>query len=195
VTEDLAAPPVVSFDAARTRSIGSDADALEAFYHCYYEAVVRYLTRRIDDPQDIADLTADTFLSAMRSAATFDPRRGRPLAWLLGIAHNTVRGFHRQRATDWQVNGRIAGRRLLTTDDILRLEERLDADRKAREVIELFDQLAPNDRELVELVHMNGLTPQEAARALGMLPATARLRLFRARARLRGALDAKEQDR
>lgn len=186
---------MVSFPAARTRLIGSDADALEAFYHCYYEAVVRYLTRRIDDPHDIADLTADTFLSAMRSAATFDPRRGRPLAWLLGIAHNTVRGFHRQRANDWQANRRIAGRRLLTTDDILRLEERLDADREAREVIELFDRLAPKDRELVELVHMNGLTPQEAARALGMLPAAARLRLFRARATLRGALDAKEQGR
>jgi RNA polymerase sigma factor (sigma-70 family) len=186
---------MASFDAARTQSIGSDADALKAFYNCYYDAVVRYLTRRIDNPHDVADLAAETFLGAMRSAATFDPRRGRPLSWLLGIAHNAVRGFHRQRAADWQANLRIAGRRLLTTDDILRLEEQLDANRKAREVIDLFDRLTPQDRELVELVHMNGLTPQEAAHVLGMLPAAARLRLFRARATLRSALNAKEQDR
>ena len=68
---------------------------------------------------------------------------------MLGIAHNTVRGFYRQRATDWQAIRRIAGR-LLTTDGILRLEDQLDASRKTREAIEPTDSHSP---DIIQLAH------------------------------------------
>jgi DNA-directed RNA polymerase specialized sigma24 family protein len=71
-------------DPEDVRRIGSDPVALEAFYTAHYDAVVRYLARRVDDPHDVADLVADTFLTALESAPGFDPARGRPLAWLLG---------------------------------------------------------------------------------------------------------------
>ena len=38
---------------------------------------------------------------------------------------------------------------------------------------------------MVELVDIAGLTPKEAAAALGLAPGTVRMRLMRARARLR----------
>jgi len=41
------------------------------------------------------------------------------------------------------------------------------------------------DREAVELVDLTGFTPKQAAAALGLSPGTLRVRLFRARVKLR----------
>ena len=45
--------------------------------------------------------------------------------------------------------------------------------------------LPERDRAVIELVDIAGLRPQEAASALGLAPGTVRMRLLRARARLR----------
>jgi RNA polymerase sigma-70 factor (ECF subfamily) len=47
--------------------------------------------------------------------------------------------------------------------------------------------LPQTDRLAVELVDIVGLTPKEAANALGASPGALRIRLFRARTKLRGA--------
>ncbi|MGW1060074.1 RNA polymerase sigma factor [Micromonospora rubida] len=179
----------------RTRRIGSDRAALEAFYAEHYPDVVRYFTRRLRDPHDVADLVADTFLAAIGNATGFDPRRGRPLAWLLGIAHNTLRRFHRQREADRQVAVRFAGRRLLDAEDIVRIEEQIDAEQRVHQARGVLRELSATDRELIELVDIAGLMPREAAQAMGLLPGTVRVRLFRARARLRTAYDIQEEIR
>jgi RNA polymerase sigma factor (sigma-70 family) len=180
-------------DVERVRHIGCDREALEDFYRTHYTDVVRYFARRLRDPHDVADLVADTFIAAMESAERYDARRGRPLAWLLGIGHNTLRRFHRQRAADRQAATRFAGRRLLDVEDIAVLEEQIAAEQRARPVHALLGELSETDRELVQLVDVMGLTPHEAANAMGLLPGLARVRLFRARARLRTALRLQEE--
>jgi RNA polymerase sigma-70 factor (ECF subfamily) len=47
--------------------------------------------------------------------------------------------------------------------------------------------LPATDRAVVELVDLAGLRPKEAAQVLGIAPGTLRMRLMRARARLRKA--------
>lgn len=179
------------FDPELTRRIGQDRGALEAFYRAHYEALMRYFTSRVGDPHDVADLVADTFMSAIGSAGSYDPRRGRPIAWLYGIAHNVHRRSHRTRASDLRVAGRVAGRRLLDEDDIARIEDQIDAARQVNGV-GLFDRLSAAERELVELVDLGGFTPREAAQAAGITSGVARIRLFRARAKLRRAFQPQE---
>ena len=58
----------------------------EALYRANVAAVTAYFARRSADPQTVADLTADTFVQAIMSFATFDPRKGTPRAWVFGIA-------------------------------------------------------------------------------------------------------------
>ncbi|MGW0435315.1 RNA polymerase sigma factor [Micromonospora sp. NPDC003197] len=189
---DLRPSDLVAAEPELIRRIGRDRAALEIFYTEYYPAVLQYFTRRLRDPHDVADLVADTFLAAIDTAARFDSRRGRPLAWLLGIAHNSLRHFYRQREADRKAVGRFAGRRLLDPEDIVRIEEQIDAEQRACQAKGLLRELSATDRELVELVDLGGLTPREAAKAMGLLPGTARVRLFRARARLRTTLDPQE---
>jgi hypothetical protein len=50
----------------------------EALYRANVAAVTAYFARRSADPQAVADLTADTFVQAITSFATFGPRRGTP---------------------------------------------------------------------------------------------------------------------
>jgi RNA polymerase sigma-70 factor (ECF subfamily) len=178
-----------AFDPAQTARIGYDVGALERFYRAFYDDVVRYVARRVTDPHDVADLVADTFLAAMGSAASFDSRRGRTLPWLIGIAHNTVRHFDRRRHHQHVAVQRIVGRRLLDADDIADLEERIAAQQRGAQARRLLDQLPPRQRELVELVDIQGLTPTETAQVLGIPAGLARIRLHRARAALRKALD------
>jgi RNA polymerase sigma-70 factor (ECF subfamily) len=171
--------------------IGSDPDALEAFYRAHYAALLRYFTARVTDPHEVADLVADTFLAAMSAAGGYDPARGRPVAWLFGIAANVRRRSARRRAAERRAAGRVAGRRLLDDEDIARIEEQIDAHRQlaGRRPLE---RLTAAEREVVELVDLGGFTVPEAATATGITQGTARVRLFRARAKLRRALQTQE---
>ena len=58
----------------------------EALYRANVAAVTAYFARRSAEPQTVADLTADTFVQAITSFATFDLRKGTPRAWVFGIA-------------------------------------------------------------------------------------------------------------
>jgi hypothetical protein len=78
--------------------IGEDAEAFESFYREHVDAVLRYATRRTDDPHDAADLVAEVFLAAIRSAAGYREDLGSPIAWLYGIARNLAAAERRRAA-------------------------------------------------------------------------------------------------
>jgi DNA-directed RNA polymerase specialized sigma24 family protein len=63
----------------------------EALYRANVAVVTAYFARRSAEPQTVADLTAGTFVQAITSFATFDPRKGTPRAWVLSVAPGTLR--------------------------------------------------------------------------------------------------------
>ena len=168
--------------------IASEPDALEAFYRDHVEAVQRFVARRVSDPHLAADLTADIFLAAMDSAHTFDPRRGPVIAWLYGVGRHAIAAEARRRARELHARRRIEGRRLLDAPGLLRIEERLDAERGSRRLYRAMADLSDEDRALLELVALDGLSVADAARVLGVKPGTARVRLHRSRARVTALL-------
>ncbi|HZC73719.1 MAG TPA: RNA polymerase sigma factor [Jatrophihabitans sp.] len=163
------------------RRIGTDPDAFEAFYREHLSTVQRFVARRVADPHLAADLTADVFLAAIDSACGYRSDRGSPAGWLLGVARNVVAAEFRRQGRNQELVRRIAGRRLLDPDSLSRIEERIDAEREARELYAALGKLAKRDRALVELVALGGLTVTEAAAVLGVKPVTARVRLHRSR--------------
>jgi RNA polymerase sigma factor (sigma-70 family) len=170
------------------RSIATDADALEVFYRENLETVRRFVARRVADPHLAADLTAEIFLAAVDSAASYRPDRGVPAAWLVGVARHVVATEFRRQARERAVVGRISGRRLLDADSLGRIEERIDAERKARELYGALASLPRRDRALMELVALDGLSVSEAAAVLRVKPGTARVRLHRSRLRMQEQL-------
>ncbi|MEW2528431.1 sigma-70 family RNA polymerase sigma factor [Streptomyces sp. NPDC047071] len=164
-----------------------DPQAFEEFYRRHVDAVTRFVARRVSDPHTVADLTADVFLAVVDSADGYRPGRGSEAAWLFGIGRNVVRAEYRRSSRQAGLGARIAGRRLLDDDDIARLEEKLDAERGGRRALELLAGLPESERAVLELVAVDQLTVSEAAAALGTTQVAARVRLHRARRKLRGA--------
>ncbi len=142
----------------------------------------------------MADLVAATFVTVLTAAASYDPGRGEPTAWLLGIAARLIASSRRRKGRELAATARIAGRRLIDESDIERLEERIDAARYSQAVIEALSQLKPRAREALLLVGTEGLSPAEAAGVLGISAAAFRMRLTGARRALDKAVTAAGRD-
>jgi RNA polymerase sigma-70 factor (ECF subfamily) len=168
--------------------IATDPDVFEVFYREHLLTVHRAVARRVADPHLAADLTAEVFLAAVDSAASYRSDRGAPAAWLVGVARHVVAAEFRRQGRDREVVRRVSGRRLLDADALTRIEERIDAEREARQLYAALAALPPRDRALMELVAVDGLSVTEAAAVLGVKPGTARVRLHRSRARLQSHL-------
>ncbi|AQZ66958.1 RNA polymerase ECF-subfamily sigma factor [[Actinomadura] parvosata subsp. kistnae] len=165
--------------------LATDPVAFEAFYRRHIDAVTRFLSRRVDDPHTVADLAADVFLAVFDSAHTYRPGKGSEIAWLYGVARNTLSSERRRALRESQLTYRVSGRRPLDSDDVSRLEEQIDAEQPARAAFEAMAGLPDGERAVLELVVLEQLTPSEAAMALGIRPGTAMVRLHRARKALR----------
>ena len=154
-------------------------------YRANVDAVTAYFARRSADPHVVADLTADTFVTAITSFGSFDPGRGTARAWVFGIARH-VYAAHCEAYRQQQGRLlRLAGRRDLAPDQLEELVDRVDAERAGRDLVARLGTRPDRDREVIELVDLAGLSPKEAAAALGLTPGAVRMRLMRARAFLR----------
>jgi RNA polymerase sigma factor (sigma-70 family) len=174
---------------AELARIASDPEAFEAFYREHVEAVQRFVARRVNDPYLAADLTADVFLAAIDSAHSYRPRRVEPIAWLYGIARNVVAGERRRSGREQRAERRLPpSAELIDADDLPRLHERIDAEAASRRIYAAMDRLSDGERAVLELVVLEDLSASEAAGALGIRPAAARVRLHRARRRLQQEL-------
>lgn len=142
----------------------------EVFAHL--GAITAYARRR--GSRDADGIAAEAMSIAWRRLA--DVPRDDPLPWLYATARNLL--LAERRAT-----GRTALSAPEPSVPAPELQE-LDAqlDRALR-------SLGPTDREALLLVAWEDLAPAQAARALGLNPTAFRVRLLRARRRLRAALE------
>ena len=149
------------------------------------DVLMGYFARRCRDPHTVADLTSETFVRAMDGFARFDPRRGSDRAWLFGIAAHVFARHCEQSAGGRDAAARLGGHRPLGVDEIEELAERIDAEREGAALMQRCARLPAVERAAVELVDLDGLSPKDAAQALGVSGVAFRKRLSRARSRLR----------
>jgi len=170
--------------------IGIDADIFDAFYRQHIDGVEGFVIRRVGDRDRAADLTAEIFLAAIDSAHRYRPSLGPPRAWLLGIARNLVAGEWRSRDRRRAGEERLRASALLDADDAARWDARIDAASRSRELYAAMERLPDGERAVLELVALDELSLAEAAAAVGIRPVAARVRLHRARRKLRDELGA-----
>lgn len=176
--------------AEQLRWIGTDPDIFEAFYREHVEGLQRFVARRVGERERAADLTAEIFLAAIDSAPRYQSRRGTPKAWLYGIARVLVADDRRRRGRERVGEEGLRGSALLDPEDAARIDARIDAAAQSRRLYAAMDDLPEAERAVLELVAIDELTVAEAAAAVGVRPVTARVRLHRARRKLRAELEA-----
>lgn len=168
-----------------------DTAAFEELYHRHVGTTIRFAARRADRPSDVVDLVAAVWLEVVASLDRYDPSRGDPLPWILGIAANLCATEHRRQAREHEVVRRLGARRSPSDDDYERLESAIDALSVAPALREGLRALPPAERAVAELVLLDEMTPTEASEALGVRPAAIRMRLARARRKLRAVAEAR----
>ena len=146
--------------------------------------VTAYFARRSTDPQTVADLTSETFERAAGGFGGFDSDKRSARAWVVGLAAETDAEHVAGAGDGSQTLARLPGDRPLAPGEVAELAARIDAERAGRETLERCARLPALERAAIELVDLAGLTPEEAAAALGVYRAVLRVRLARARARL-----------
>jgi RNA polymerase sigma factor (sigma-70 family) len=167
-----------------------DADAVERFYRRHVDAVLRFAARRCRTPEDVADLVSITFLEVLTSARGYNPRRGPARPWLLGIASRCLADQLRDGYRRAQALERLGARPALTPDEAETVERMIDSARLAAPLERALRHLTDAERELLLLVAEDGLEVAQAARVLGIPAAAGRMRLSRARRKLRPYLNA-----
>jgi len=147
-------------------------------------AVLAYALRRVDTPEDAADVVSETFLVAWRRLDEV-PIGAREKLWLYAVARRVTANLRRAEGRRTRLAERIA--------ESLRTE---DADAapsgEAAAVLRAMRDLGEEDRELLLLVTWEELSPGQAAEVLGISALAARSRLHRARRRLRALIEAGE---
>jgi RNA polymerase sigma-70 factor (ECF subfamily) len=156
-------------------------ERFEAVYRELYAPICGYTLRRTRDPEDAAEAIAETFTTLWRR---FDrcPQGDELRPWLFGVARRVIANQHRgdRRRS-------ALGERLVASFDEAAFDA-VEAPDETSALARAFAALNESDRELLSLVAWEGLTRKELAVALGTTPAVVRLRLHRARKRLRQAL-------
>jgi len=64
------------------------------------QRVYAYVAYRLGDGPEAEDVTSDVFERALRYRGTYDPDKGEPLAWLIGIARYRIADVANDRALE-----------------------------------------------------------------------------------------------
>lgn len=165
-----------------------DGAAFEALYRSVGSAVLGYALRRAASQEDALDAVAETFTVAWRRRADtpIDPDQVRP--WLFGITRRCLADINRTSARATRLGAKLAES---FVDGVIPGPATGDDYTAVRQAMA---DLSDADRELVALIAWEGLTPAQAAGPLNLTPAATRVRLHRARARLKHALSLTTTD-
>ncbi|MGA9762051.1 MAG: sigma-70 family RNA polymerase sigma factor [Gaiellaceae bacterium] len=166
---------------------GSDTkvscESFEQLYRNTRADLLAYILRRSRNAEDAADVLAETYLIAWQKLEKV-PKGDRARLWLFGVARNLLMKGASRRQSGNALAERLANE--LRSAEPARLpieDERRDALRAVLAVLPV------RDREILTMTAWEGLTPKQIARVMGTSANVVRVRLHRARARLRQQLD------
>lgn len=150
-----------------------DPQAVKAVYDELGGAVFALAMSVLADRGLAADATQQTFLKAWRASSTYDPdREFRP--WIYAIARHTAIDIYRTR------------RRVVPSEDVdtIVTPPGLEVAWEVFEVRTALDRLPDEERAVMQLSHLEGLTHVEIAERLGIPVGTVKSRSHRAHKRL-----------
>jgi RNA polymerase sigma factor (sigma-70 family) len=173
---------------AQLASLASSGDdsAFTTLVTRFQPAVFRWALMFASDPDEAEDITQEVFVRTYRELGQY--RSDGPLdAWLYRITRRAATQMRRTRKRRGRLVLSPAAqplRDVYTTDP----GGRVDRERAANVIRELFAELPRRQREIFDLVDLQGFSPAEAAERTGMKPVSVRANLFKARKAIRESL-------
>lgn len=165
--------------ATRVMTVDERNTRLELLFRQYSSRLLDYAHSRGMSWAESEDVVAEVYVVCWRR---LDDVPSDALPWLFGVARKVVANRHRSHRRRDALRER-AERNLPT------FSQDIPSDGRDAVLLEALRQLSERDREILLLVGWDGLSHQEAARALGCKSIALRVRLFRAKDRLLKQMD------
>ncbi len=164
-----------------------DPDAFGMFYDRYVRTLLGYFARRTRDPEVAADLTAETFASALASKRRYKPETTPAAAWLFTIASRRLADYHRKGSVDTRMRRALAIEpRPVSADDAHLIALLADDATSA-----LLAELSADQRDAVAAHVLEGRGYREIATEWHTSEAVVRQRVSRGLSTLRRRIGAK----
>lgn len=168
---------------------GSEAH-FNALYARYFRRIYAFVGARVANRADAEELTQEIFTAVFRSAGGFGERAS-PLSWIYGIARNTLLNYMRRRQLERAREGRLSAELLgpAAPDWSYTPEELLRQDQLGDEIQRRLAGLAPWQRDVFRLRHVEDLPIEEISRRTTRSEDAVRSGLYRAKRLLFEAAD------
>lgn len=140
---------------AVARAKAGDSEGLHYLYVRYADDVLRYVTSVVRDHHEAEDITQNVFAKLMTAIRKYEQREVPFDAWILRVARNAALDHLRAKRAIPTEEVRIA--------DTGRAQTGLDRGRALREALEALPE---DQREVLVLRHIVGLSPVEIAGTL-----------------------------
>ncbi|HEX7183882.1 MAG TPA: sigma-70 family RNA polymerase sigma factor [Thermoanaerobaculia bacterium] len=159
-----------------------DIDAFQAFYQRHAGRVLAY-ARQLGRDQNLAeDAVQEVFVAVWRKAASFRADRGDPCGWLYTITRNKLVDLWRKAGETVEIDGlkmqHLPGAAGGSGDLLLAMRQALA-------------QVAPEQREAIEMAYFGGLTYEETAERLQLPLGTLKSRIRSGLKTLRSVLEGR----
>lgn len=150
--------------------------AFEDFYKEYYDKVVWYIQKKLDNYQDAQDIASDVFVYCYSHYQDYDPMKSALSTWLYLIVNSRIKNHYRDSRVceDLEtVIGTIA-------DDSIDLNAGIYLEQLRQRLEAALRQLPQRQRMIVKMAYFEGKSGEEIASILDMPPGNVRVTLSRA---------------
>ena len=169
--------------------LGGDIDMFEQLVERYQGRVFGIVSKRI--PGDgWGEVAQEVFLNGFRSLASFDTSR--PFEnWIATIAVRRCHDYWRSHAKRGVLEIESRGELLEVASAAASLEE-FERQTKRDEMLsilrEAMDKLRPDERELLDMIYLEGMKLKNVAEELGLSLSNVKVKAMRTREKLRAVL-------
>lgn len=164
-----------------------EVEALEAIYDRYAGLSYSLALRVLGDREAAEEVVQDAFVALWRRSDTYNPMAGRVHSWLLRIVRNrAIDELRRQKSPVRNI--RSYGPDSETLQDMSEVDA-IGAMELRSVVGEALEGLPNNQREVVEMAYMKGLSQREISEYTGLPLGTVKTRTRLALGKLRKTLE------
>ena len=186
-TRELEKVPDKLEQKSREKFAQGDAEVWREFLEREIPRIYNLFIKSWPNPSLAEELVQKTVFDAVRGRGSYDPLRGGPEEWILGIARNNIRLEWRRRASRQSINGDIR-RYFETIDTTLLPDEVLEREETAEVVRSALDKLKSKQEAVLRAVYIEGRPICDVARQMDITEKAVYNLLYRAKNSLRQKL-------
>lgn len=161
------------------RILQGNERALNYFYRHYYHSLYTYISRKINQKEDIEEILQDCFLATLEALRDF-AFKSSLFTFICSIANHKIIDFYRRKKIKKIVFSKFVEVEPLISH-LFGPEEIFDGQILKQKIKQTFTRLSPSYQLVLKLKYIQGFSVEEIARIMSVSFKSAESLLFRAR--------------